>query len=160
MTTEYRFPTINATATQPSELELVLVLASAATQIPVPGTGMASVLPWRRQNPASPFTQAVIEWTATTPATIGSGVLAQAVGLYGRITDTGITYLIGLLGMNLGNAIPQIPISSSAVGYSQIVNFPAAYDFIGIGAVSGSAFAAGTTFTVFGRPILERYYAG
>lgn len=142
----------------PAELDLIIGVITGSTTVATPGPTV-SIASWKKQAPASPFYHAVIEWTAASAASINDGTIAQMIGLYGKL-PSGVIYLLGVLGAQLGAASPQIRIANAACGYAQIVNFAALYEEIGIGVINGAAITGLPVYRVTARPIFERIYGG
>lgn len=176
MSRTIRFPLPSAVPSVGSaETSLVIELLSGATSL-LKGGGSAggiytSIEPWKTllRETESPYACVVIEFTATAEMIIGDGTFAQQIGLFGGIaTAVGFDrFLIGVLGMNHGNATLQIPITANnaganLVGYAQKVSDVACYDTLSVGGVFNdiAVTGEGDTFTVTARPIRSRDYMG
>lgn len=105
---------------------------------------------------ATSFCSITLEFTADGPLTLGNGT-TELIGLFGRIVfGVGTRTLLGILGVNLGSTLPQIPIISASVGYSQVVSLAALYSELTIGGVNGAIATGGPIVTVVGRPIITK----
>lgn len=155
-------------------------------QIRAPGAGgalpaggdqaYADVRPWKiaGENTEAPYTCVVLEFSGSAAGTIGNGT-TELIGLFGQIdlvtaptvaVDRKRT-LIAVVGINIGNTMPQIPLiqqaaaASDLVGFSQAFNNIAVYDRLSIGGVLGDvALPEGLNLTVVARPIRRRDYLG
>jgi hypothetical protein len=160
VTQNVRFPRPAATLAGPSEASQIITLLDAVGSLPQGGAvTFADVTAWRTAAPAAPYTHVVLEFTATSASTFGTGAVGQGIGLFGELTATGKRYLLGVLGYGLGAVLPQIQIISATVGFAQIVEYVPVYDKLSVGGISG-AIGPDTTLTVTARPISQRYYGG
>ena len=178
MPTTSRFPLATATAASPSETDQIIQIFGPLATIYRGGGSMIDVSAWQRAGFQSetPYSDIVLEFKcddASLPYTLGNGTTDQ-IGLYGSlpgevISGTGPRYLLGVLGISLGNTMPQIPfVQSSLHGppplgmayFAQVVCNVAQYGAIGIGAVSADIVTGGPLITVTARPIRKRVYGG
>lgn len=173
MTTNYRFPLGQPTRAYPAELSQIITLHTAITGLEQGGPAVyTSIDAWRTMDYQTdvPYPCVVIEWQGLIEAglvAIGDGTPAQQIGLYGEITKPGPLatspaqkFLIGILGVNIGNQMPQIPLTS-AVGFAQPVSNVGVYNRLAIGAVNADfAFPGGAEVTIRARPIRQRSYSG
>lgn len=160
-----QFPPTTGTATVPAEASQTLTLLSDTNTLSKGGAATyTDIAVWKNANfgKASSYIGVVIEFTCDAAGTLGDGTLAQAIGLYGEITGTG-KFLLGLLGVNLGGAVPQVPMVANAaaaiVGFAQISADISVYDKISVGAVFADL-AAVSTLTIRARPIRSKDYIG
>lgn len=158
MPTVIRFPrTTGAEASQ-----IVTLINNDANFSVGGGASGVSIRFWKTtevDGDESPFTDAVIEFSAAAAVTIGNGA-TERVGLYGW--RAGQVYLLGVLGISLGGAAPQIPLVAGTgviTRFSQVVCNVSLYDSLSVGSVL-AAFAAAQPVTVTARPIRRRDYAG
>lgn len=178
MTDTIRFPYNHTMPSAPSESNQIITVLNAKTvQLARGGEqSYASVAAWKTagESTEAPYTCVVIEVSANVAGTIGNGT-TDMIGLYGQInlvdTPTNNTQrkrtLLGIIGLNIGNNMPQIPIVQQAaaandlVGFSQVFNNIAAYDQLSVGGVLGNvALAEGVQVTVTARPLRIRNYLG
>lgn len=160
-----QFPPESGTATVPAEANQTITLLSGTDTLSKAGSAaFLDISAWKNANfgQASSYTGVVIEFACTATGTLGDGTAAQAIGLYGERTGGG-KFLLGLLGINLGGAVPQIPMIVNAaavvVGFAQITADISLYDKIAVGAVFADLVAAGT-LTIKARPIRAKDYIG
>lgn len=160
-----QFPPTTGTATVPAEADQTITLVSGTDTLSKAGAAaFADIAAWKNANfgKASSYVGVVIEFACDATGTLGNGTLAQAIGLYGEITGTG-KFLLGLLGVNLGGVVPQIPMIANAaavvVGFAQISADISLYDKISVGAVFADLVGAGT-LTIRARPIRNKDYIG
>ncbi len=160
MTDRIRFPQLTTTAGARAETDLVIELFTGSTLSEGGEVAYADISSWKLTDDgrASPFVGVVIEFTADGAVTIGDGTDAQAIGLFGEITGVG-KYLLGLLGLSMGTAVPTVPIISATVGFAQISADVSLYDKLSVGMVAG-ALEIGAEVTVRARPIRDRFYEG
>lgn len=136
-----------------------------------------SVNPWKLvgEGTETPYSCIVLEFASSVAAaTIGDG-LTDMIGLYGQIDlATNPTTaaqrkrtLLAVLGINLGQVMPQIPIRTQAapandlIGFSQVVSNIGNYDRLSIGGVLADvALPEGMNLTVTARPIRRKDYLG
>lgn len=175
MPTTIRFPFNRNTANHAAELnQIITILPSTATILAGGEATYTSIQPWKLNGSAdeAPYTCIVLEFTATVATTIGDGT-TQAIGLYGQVNLNAAgtpanqrrRHLLGIVGVNLGETFPQIPIiaqaSAELVGYAHITADIAAYDALSIGGVFGNVVIGdGASLTVVARPIRARDYLG
>lgn len=159
----------------PNEDTQIITLHAAVTAFPRGGvSAYTSIRPWwiSGDNDAAPYECIVIEFSSTLAGTLGDGE-DDLIGLYGEVdlVETPanpaqrIRTLLGLIGINIGNAAPQIPFvvgpAADVVGYSQMFNNIAGYDRLSIGGVLADVNAPGdAAITVRARPIRRRDYLG
>ncbi len=164
-----RFPPSTATATQVAESDQIITLFSGATLHKGGEAAYTDISAWKKaQNgKASTYTGVVLEFLSTEEApTVGNGTLAQAIGLFGEISGSGGgKFLLGLVGINLGGTVPQVPLVRNAaaenIGMAQLTADISAYDKLSIGGVFNDvAVPAAATLTVKVRPVSEREYLG
>lgn len=167
MSTRLRFPFAANSIAGRSEANQIITLHANAVSFAQGGpAAYTSIAAWKLEEQAkeAPYTGVVLEFTGSGAITIGTGTVAQQIGLFGVIGDmtTGAKTLLGILGILRGNAAPQIPIISSAIGFSQKVCDIAVYDGLAIGGIDGAITFTGAdpTVTVKARPIRYRSYYG
>lgn len=160
-----------------NESSQILTIASAVTSLPLGGAqSYADIRPWKisGEQTEAPYPCVVLEFSSNIPTTIGNGT-TDLIGLYGQIdlvqnpasaTDRKRQFL-GVIGINIGNVMPQIPIVQQAgpandvVGFSQMFNNIAVYDRLSIGGVLAAVtLGEGVQLTVVARPIRRREYLG
>jgi hypothetical protein len=169
-----RFPfTVTVPGVSAPEFDQIIILDAAVGTIVAGGTLGNSIVAWRldqRTNAgfgtASPYGCVVIEIVADAAGIAGNGT-TDLIGLYGTISDadgagTSQRYLLGILGVNLGNALPQIPfvlaLDGKITAYAQAVNLVACYDSLSIGGVTGDVSLGGLNLLVTGRPVRRRVF--
>lgn len=161
----------------PSEASQIITIAGAKATLPLGGEqDYTDVRIWQRAGERSevPYECVVLEYSANTAGTIGNGS-TQMIGLYGQIdlVDNPTTAadrkrtLIAILGLNLGNQMPQIPIINQAgpasdfVGFSQGLHNIGVYDRLSVGGVFGDiAMPESLLITVVARPIRRKDFLG
>lgn len=171
MTDTIRFPRPVATPIGAAEANQIIEIRPATGTFEIGGPeAYVDVSPWRLVGiaDAAPYCDIVVEFTAEAAAIVGDGT--NRIGLFGEIDPGGDLslrqrYLIGVLGMNLGNDAPQIPIIERAggeiVGYAQVVCNIAVYDRLSIGGIEADVTVPGDVeVTVTARPIRKRDYSG
>lgn len=168
MTSTIRFPRPVRTAYGPSEAnQIITILPSTATLLKGGTASYVSVASWKTVNgDEAPYINIMLEFMADAAATIGDG--ATRIGLFGEIDPGGDLslrrrQLLGILGTNLGQTAPQIPIIEQAggdfVGWAQATCYAAAYDRLSIGGVEADI-AVGANLIVTARPIRVRDFMG
>lgn len=150
------------------ETDQIIALATAVTGATAFFNGgppeYAWVTSWHKAQGSTevPYDEIVIEFTASAAITIGTGTPTGMLGLYGQIS-TGASagkFLLGILGVTLALAKPQIPIFNVDVGFAQKVCGVAVYDRLAIGGVGGDINTGATTVTVRARPVRRRAFGG
>lgn len=168
MPTIERFPRSVASAFGPVEPLTIDLLASNTFTLGASGGG-ASIAAWKL-NPAddqgfSAILDAAIEFSAPAAVLIGNGT-TDRVGIYGLSSGlSGGIFLLGVLGVSLGGAAPQIPIVTNGgafvtTGYSQIICNVGGFTHLAVGAVQAAIGPLAEVITVRARPIIRRVYAG
>jgi hypothetical protein len=163
----------------PAEESQIITLESAlAGTLPLGGSqNYTSVAAWKtsgNRNTETPYTCVAIEFSADGVGTIGNGT-TELIGLFGQIdlvaNPTTLAgrkrTLLAILGINIGNQMPQIPIvvqvgpANDVVGYTQLVSNVAAYDRLSIGGVLGTVdIPEAREITVVARPLRRKDYLG
>ena len=160
------------------ERSQLITIASGLTSLKLGGEqAYTSIRPlWiAGEGREAPYVCIVIEFRADAGVgTIGNGT-TDLVGLYGEIdlveTPTIAAErnraLLGIIGINLGNNAPQIPIvqqagpASDRVGFSQVFSNIACYDRLSIGGVLADiTLPEGLQISVTARPIRHKDYNG
>jgi len=93
---------------------------------------------------------------AVADITLGDGTTAHTMCLCGMRGAGTQLELLGVLGIMLGGAMPQIPLIHAARDYTQEVDGLDGFSFLGIcglNNIEGNPFAGGTTVTVTLAPI-------
>jgi hypothetical protein len=160
-----QFPPETSTAVAVAETDQIITLF-ADDQLKLGGEVVyASIAAWKqaKNGKASSYVGVVIEVTIPpdTQATVGDGTLLQAIALYGEITGVG-RFCLGVLGINTGNLMPQIPLEALDVGFAQIVADVSLYDALSVGGLTSTFNATGAddVVTFRARPIRSRDYVG
>jgi hypothetical protein len=162
----------------PPERSQIIRIASSLTSLKLGGEqDYTSIRPlWiAGENREAPYTCIVVEFRAEAGVgTIGNGT-TDLVGLYGEIdlveTPTNATErnraLLGIIGINLGNNAPQIPMvqqagpASDRVGFSQVFTNIACYDRLSVGGVLADiTLPEGLQISINVRPIRHKDYNG
>lgn len=162
MTDRISFPQRTADAGGQAESDLIIPIFSAGELTRGGAVAYVDVTAWKTtdNDKASPFVGVVLEFMGTQAGLIGDGTATQAIGLFGEINGVG-KFLLGLLGVNMGTAVPRIPIvTADTVGFAQIVADVALYDKLSVGAINTATIAFAGTLTVTARPIRDRSYKG
>jgi len=164
MTTTIRFPRPVRSVFGPSEANQILTILPSTNTLLQGGAAMyADISAWKIiAGEEAPYTSIVIEVMASAAATIGDGT--TRIGLWGEIDPGGDLSarrrsLLGVLGINLGNDAPQIPIITADTGFAQTTCNVAAYDRLSVGGIEGDI-VLGVNVIVTARPIRARVYAG
>lgn len=180
MSTTLRFP-FNRTRFNVARNELsqiITILPLTVTTLRVGGAQTyTDVRPWQttgERNTEAPYPCVVIEFSGNAAGIIGNGT-TDLIGLYGQIdavdNPTSAAQrkrtLIAVLGINIGNPMPQIPLvqqaaaASDFVGFSQAISNIAVYDRLSIGGVLANvALPDNLIISVTARPIRQRDYLG
>lgn len=160
-----QFPPGTSTALAVAETDQIITLA-AVDHLRLGGeVNYVSIAAWKHANndKASSYVGVVIEVSLPpdTQGTVGDGTLLEAIALYGEITGVG-KFCLGVLGINIGNLMPQIPLEALNVGYAQIVADVSLYDKLSVGGLTSTFNATGNDdiVTFRARPIRSRDYAG
>lgn len=160
-----------------AETSQIITIASGVTMLPLGGAqNYADVRAWKiaGERSEAPYPCVAIEFMGSTTGTIGNGT-TDLIGLYGQIdlvanptsaADRKRT-LLAILGVGLGNQMPQIPIVTQAgpandvVGFTQVLSNIAVYDRLSIGGVLADVnLNDNFAVTVVARPIRRREYLG
>lgn len=170
MTATIRFPRELRTPEGAAEASQIIVIQTATNTLAVGGPATyTDVDAWKLAGiaDAAPYTDIVIEFSADDAVTIGDGT--TRIGLFGEIDPGGDLslrkrFLLGVLGLNLGNTAFQIPIieqgTGGFVGFAQVVCNVAAYDRLAVGGIEGDVTTGDVEIVVTARPIRRRDYAG
>lgn len=169
MTNTIRYPLPANTPSQRSEADQIISLGTGLASLPRSGGTFANVTAWQFdgiQN-ESPYVGVVIEIVGTATTLLGDGTLAQAIGLFGKLsTNPAVTdrYLLGLLGYPLGGVMPQIPLYQSGGAANIACAFMtcnvALYTNLAIGGVFGDVAVGAGTVSVTARPVRRRDFIG
>jgi hypothetical protein len=162
MSTTIRLPYAVVTAGQPAESALIITLLNGVSSLLKGGAeNYVSIAPWHQANvQEAQYTDVVIEFLANGALLVGDGSTAQTLGLFGEDFQ-GQKTLLGVLGSNLGATVPQIPIISTDVSYTQKILDVAMYAKLSVGTVFGDlALGLGVELTVIARPIRRRNFVG
>lgn len=161
-----RFPKPVSTVLGPAEADQIITLNDAVDTLEE-GGGAAefpSIAAWKLafSGLEAPYLDVVIEFLADDTVTIGTGDETGIVALFGAIDDGpgAGRFLLGVLGVVLAGAQPQIPIISGDVGYAQKVCDVAAYDRLIVGAYGGDIVINPVHVTIRARPIRRRSFGG
>lgn len=170
-----RFPRPTATPRGPSESDQIITLFDGNTALPQGGPAdFVSVEAWRRAGivDEAPYVDIVLEFTmnAGTPITVGDGTADDQIVLLGQINNIGPgntpkKYVIGTVGLDMGQTMPQIPLFQNAgaeyIGFSQIIHNVAVYDALAVGGLAGDiAIPAEGNLIITARPIRRRVFIG
>lgn len=175
----FRFPYLRQLPNvAPAEVSQIITLAAGVTSLALGGEqSYTSIVPWKTagdRNTEAPYPCVALEFSGSGSGIIGNGT-TELIGLFGQIDLTANPTiaanrrrtLLAILGLNLGAALPQIPLvaqagpASDLVGYTQLVSNIAVYDRLSIGGVLADVFVPeGLTLTVVARPIRRRDYLG
>lgn len=180
MSTTLRFPfnrnRANIARNEISQIITILPLTVGNLRVGGAQT-YADVRAWEtagERNTEAPYPCVVVEFSGSVAGIIGNGT-TDLIGLYGQIdsVDAPTTAaqrkrtLLAILGLNIGNQMPQIPLvqqaaaASDFVGFSQAISNVAAYDRLSIGGVLADvALPENMLITVVARPIRQRDYLG
>lgn len=175
MPTTSRFPFAVAQNGNQGEADQIISIFPATATIPRGGgDGWYSVEAWKQAGiqDECPYSDIVIEIVSNTaPFTLGNGT-TDRIGLYGMVDRGDGTspvgrrrYLLGVLGINLGNTAPQVPfvqggLAAEIINFAQVVCNVGAYNLLAIGGVTADIVTGGPLITVTARPIRKRDYAG
>lgn len=163
----------------PAETSQIIVLGAAlAGSLPLGGAqNYVSVADWKtagNRNTETPYTCVAIEFSADGAGTLGDGT-TELIGLFGEIdlvaipanNTQRIRTLLAILGIGIGNQMPQIPLvaqvapANDIVGYTQLVSNVAAYDRLSVGGVLGTVeIPEGRDVTIIARPLRRKDYLG
>lgn len=159
-----KFPNPVNTAVLKAEPDQRIEIASAITVIAAGGGPGGQLNAWRKAYPSSVYAQFVLEIMGSDQMTLNDGTINSAIGLYGNFLNAAGSnerFLLGIVGYNLGQTMPQVRIHSATVGFAQVVNIATVYDSISLGGVFANVTVPGTdTITATLRPVIERDYAG
>ena len=116
---------------------------------------------------SSAFVDLVVEFTGSAAVVLGDGAGAL-VALFGEIDfpdGSFQRYTLGILGISLTTGLmPQIPIindgAGNILGFSQIIQAAAAYDWLGVGGLNGDIATGGPLVTCKIRPLVLRSFPG
>lgn len=164
-----QFPPETGSANVKAEAAQTITLLAAVQSLPHGGaTNYTSIAAWKQAQfgKASAYIGVVLEFSADAAATdgvIGDGTMAQAIGLFGEIDGVG-KFLLGLVGVNFGNAVPQVPIDSTGevgvFGFAQVTANISLYDKLSVGGVFAAISTGAINVTCRVRPIRDREYVG
>lgn len=163
-----KFPPETATVQMPAEANQIITLINALGEIKKGGeAAYTDITTWKKllYGTATSYIAVVVELISTAEGIFGDGTQAEAIGLFGELAN-GDKFCLGLLGINLGGTVPQIPLIQNAVaeniGFAQLTVDISLYDKLSIGGLFGDIQAPGADpeLTVRVRPVLDRDYIG
>lgn len=162
-----KFPPETSTAKIPAEANQIITLVTAGEIKKGGEPAYTDIAAWKKllYGTASSYITVVVEFISTAEGIFGDGTQAEAIGLFGELAN-GDKFCLGLLGMNLGGVVPQIPLIQNAaaenIGFAQITVNIALYTKLSVGGLFGDITAPGVEpeLTVRVRPVLDRDYIG
>lgn len=163
-----QFPPETGTAQAPAESDQIITLLSGAGELKKGGeANFTDISAWKNANygAASAYIAAVVEFISTAEGLLGDGTQAQAIGLFGELAN-GDKFCLGLLGLNLGGTVPQIPLIQNAgaedIGFAQLTVDISLYNKLSVGGLFNDVTAPGVgpELTVRVRPVRDRDYIG
>lgn len=118
-----------------------LTLASAVTSFAVPtgasasAAGAAGFAAWKESG-AYKTEDLLLRFSADGACACGDGTWTNALGVWGILG--GQADLLGMLGIDEGSGIPQVPIVGATAGFGQIVYGAGLYDDVVIGGINAT----------------------
>lgn len=164
MARNLKFPNPANTSRLKAETDQRITITSPGQTVIVAGGSTGGQLgAWKKAYPSAIYAQCVLEILCSAQLTLNDGTINSALGLYGTFSNgtSDERFLLGIIGYNLGQTVPQVRIHSATVGFAQVVNIATVYDSISLGAVFANVnVPGGATIAATLRPVIERDYGG
>ena len=163
-----QFPPETSSSVAPAEADQIITLVDSQNGLRKGGgVTYVDITPWKTvlYGKATAYVAVVVEFISTEPGTLGDGTSAEAIGLFAEL-PSGAKFCLGLLGMNLGGTVPQVPLmvddAAVNIGFAQLTVDISLYDKLSVGGLFGDIAAPGETpeLTVRVRPVRDRDYIG